>query len=155
MPCLGTSRMPWEPRGPRGQQNFRLERIGGVWQKAYEEEVTSALSLEDANTWLAFPLSLVHRSLGCRSHGESGEPKRKDVSGSPGLADGPPGLPLCPEEEGRARPPTWAQVPPAKSWGWPDKEKTNVATGPGLLESGRKGLHTNRVSWGGQGICLQ
>lgn len=106
----------------------------------------SALSLEDANIWLAFPLSLVYRSLGSRSHGELGEPKRKDVPGSPGLADGPLGLLSYPQEEGRARPPTWAEVPPAKSWGWPDKEKISIATGPGLPESGRKGLHTNRVS---------
>ena len=64
----------------------------------------SALSLEDANIWLAFPLSLVYRSLGSRSHGELGEPKRKDVPGSPGLADGPLGLLSYPQEEGRARP---------------------------------------------------
>lgn len=130
------------------QQSFRLERTGGVWQEAYEEEATSASSLEDADIRLASPLSLAHQSLGSSFHGESGEPKRKGVPESPGLADGPPRLLSCPQEEGRARPPTWARVPPAKSWGWPDKEKINVEAGPGRPESGRKGLHTDRVSWG-------
>lgn len=50
--------MLWGPsEGPTwpGQQSFRLEKTGGVWQEAYEEEATSALSLEDADTRLASP----------------------------------------------------------------------------------------------------